>query len=537
MKLTLIILGAVLMASSAFAQTPHPFKVGIELPTNLPVDSAVEFMLKDVGVNYLNFYVYNDLAPVEQDPVAVYDAQAALAKRLGAEYQLACHHRDIPEAVVRKAAQDPLCTGVLLDEPEHIRLLWRGNSTKAPKLAETDDAKDLFEAHDRVVAGWKALGDKYRSWGIKNLTSTHVWPVLLSVAAEGGWNPAPKICKEFYSPVSLAIGMGAALQYDKPLMVDCDLWFWDLLPGHTPEEYRSNLLLAYWSGADGVYTEGAGHNFQPAGRQGLPHSLMAKISDAEYALSPHGEILKWFIKEYIPTHPRVWSFRDIKPDIAIIRFDDSCYGQRHNGIWMPDALYGSVKLHSDADTEAIFQVWNVLTGGETGIDGISKYRATSSMSSSWATFYHQRDSYLTRPMMANSHNFFVPLNNVVVFDDNVSAERLSEIPCLVLTGKRISPKTWLAVQARVQQGATCVIWAPLAAKLGLKPAEGVTKHPMGKGMIWITDDFGLTQSDIVLGQFRGRADQIRYRFTHGEVVLKQVDANKVEVQTTVYPKP
>ncbi len=523
------------MATAAMAQTP--FKVGIELPTMLPVDPAVELMLKDVGVNYLNFFVYNNGGPTEQDAMAVYDAQAALAKRLGAEYQLACHHVDIPEAVVRKAAQDPLCNGVLIDELEHIRLLWRLNPPPAKLLADVNSFKDLYDAHDKAAAGWKQLGDKYRSWDIKNLNSTHVWPVLLSVAAEGGWNPTPKICKEYYSPVSLAIGMGAALQYDKQLMVDCDLWLWDMLPGHSAEEYRSNLLLAYWSGADGIYTEGSGYNLLPAGRQGLPHSLMQKISDTEYALSPHCEVLRWFIKDYIPTHPRLWSFRDIKPDVAIIRFDDSCYGQRYTG--MPDTLYGSDKLHSDADTEAVFQMWNMLTGSHSGRDGIvSAQRVTQNM----YNYEHspqntRRDSYLTRPVMANAHNFFVPLNNVVVFDDTVGAEKLRDIPCLVLSGKRISPKTWRAVQARVRQGAVCVIWAPLAVKLGLKPTGDVTELPMGKGKLVITTDFGFLPVFNAMWPYLGHGDQIRYRFTQGEVVLKQVDANKVDVTTTVYPKP
>ncbi len=523
------------MTATVMAQPP--FKVGIELPTNLPVDPAVELMLKDVGVNYLNFFVYNNSGPTEQDAMAVYDAHAALAKRLGAGYQLACHHVDIPEAVVRKAAQDPLCQGVLIDELEHIRLLWRLNPPPAKLLADVDSFKDLFDAHDKAVAGWKELGEKYRSWGIKNLNSTHVWPTLLSVAAEAGWNPTPKICKEYFSPVSLAIGMGAALQYDKQLMVDCDLWLWDMLPGHPAEEYRSNLLLAYWSGADGIYTEGSGYNLLPAGRQGMPHSLMAKISDTEYALSPHGEVLRWFVKEYIPTHPRPWNFRDIKPDTAIIRFDDSCYGQRYTG--MPDTLYGSDKLHSDADTEAIFQMWNLLTARYTGRDGIvDAQHVTQNM------FHYQhvpqntrRDSYLTRPAMAKAHSFFVPLNNVVVFDDTVGADKLADIPCLVLSGKRISPKTWLAVQERVRQGALCVIWAPLAAKLGLKPVGDVTELPMGKGKIVMTTDFGFLPVFNAMWPYLGKGDQIRYRFTQGEVLLKQVDDNKVDVVTTVNPTP
>lgn len=525
------------MAVNSLSQSRSPFKVGIELSTNLPVDPAVELMLKDIGVNYLNFYVHNNGGPTEQNAMMVYDAHAELAKRLGAAYQLACHHIDVPEDVVRKAAQDPLCQGVLIDELEHIRLLWRLNPPPAKLLADTNSFTSLYDAHDKAVIGWRELARKYRSWGIKNLTSTHVWPVLLSVAAEAGWNPTPKICKEFHSPVSLAVGMGAALQYDKQLMVDCDLWLWDMMPGHGPEEYRSNLLLAYWSGADGIYTEGAGYNLLPAGRQGLPVSLMCKISDTEYSLTPHGEVLKWFIKEYIPAHPRMWSFRDIKPDVAIIRFDDSCFGQRYTG--MPDTLYGSDKLHSDADTEAIFQMWNLLTASQTGRDGIvSAHRVTQNM----YNYEHipqntRRDSYLTRPVMANAHRFFTPLNNTVVFDDTVGANKLRDIPCLVLTGKRMSGRTWLAVQNRVKEGALCVIWAPLAKKLGLKHSGDVTEMSVGKGKIVITSDFGFLPVFNAMWPYLGHGDQIRYRFTQGEVLLKQVDANKVEVTTMMAKEP
>ena len=40
---------------------------------------------------------------------------------------------------------------------------------------------------------------------------------------------------------------------------------------------KSNLLLAYWLGADTVYIEGAGFNLQPAGKQGIPFSLMTQM--------------------------------------------------------------------------------------------------------------------------------------------------------------------------------------------------------------------------------------------------------------------
>ena len=81
------------------------------------------------------------------------------------------------------------------------------------------------------------------------------------------------------------------------------MWYFQLVPGHPPAEVESNLLLAYWMGADLVYLEGSGYNLLPAGRQGTPFSLVNVISNDRYQLTPHGEMLRRFCREYLPATP------------------------------------------------------------------------------------------------------------------------------------------------------------------------------------------------------------------------------------------
>jgi hypothetical protein len=129
-------------------------------------------------------------------------------------------------------------------------------------------------------------------------------------------------------------------------------------------------------------------------------------------------VLRWFTRDYLPKHPRPWTFRDIRPEVAIVRFDDTCHGQRYTA-W-PDKLFGSSHLRSDADTEAWLPLWNLLTSGHTGRDGLTYFRVWN------APYGYERPvengltpSYATRPVQAGHHRFFSPLNGVVVYDHRV----------------------------------------------------------------------------------------------------------------------
>jgi len=504
----------------------------MELPSQVPVPKVVESFLQDVGVNYVGFYVSNAAHEDLTAPNTVSEI-VAMCQRLGLSFTLDCHHRNPrPESIRAAAGAGDLFEGVVIDELTHIRLLYPEFSPPDPDELLADVAKfhDLMTAYDQTMVGLVRLKRRFSELGVPQVVATEVWPTLLHAAARAGMTPCPKICKEFYSPVSLAVGLGAALQYDRDLWVDVDMWYFTTVPGHSPDEVRANLMLAYWLGADLVYLEGCGYNLLPAGKQGFPFSLMIPTTPECYQLTPHGKMLKEFCSDYLPTHPRPYTFRELKPSIAIIRFDDTDVGQK---AWGVDRLYGAAQLMSDRDTAAWLALWNVLTWGKTGTDGIAWFK-TSVPHPADNPDYHVRvtPSYLTEPA-CNAHTFFVPLNNVVVFDHLVTYRKLKGIPLLFLVGKYVSDETMEAVRRCVAEGAICVAWGPLAASKGFSSRHGgVRVIKQGRGKFVLTDDFESRDTIRHFRRFLGRSDEIRYRFGTHTVVLKRITDNTVDVRVT-----
>lgn len=529
------ILLSMVVAVWAGAQAVPPFRVGMELPSEVPVPKAVENALKDMGIGFVNFYVSN--TPEHDLPEGeTAAAMIALCERLNLDFALACHHRDPTEASVGAAsASAARFEGVVFDELAHIRLL---HPEFAPAHGEglfADPAgfHSLQDAWQAAFDGFARLETKMRGYGSPRVVATHVWPNLLHTAARAGFTPCPKICKEFYSPVSLAIGLGAALQYGRDLWVDCDMWYFQLVPGHPPQEVESHLLLAYWLGADLVYLEGAGYNLYPAGHQGTPFSLVNAHRDGVYQLTPHGEMLKRFCREYLPRHPRPYTFRDIRPEAAIIRFEDGDFGQRS---WGVPGLYGSKTLAGDADTRAWLGLWNVLTRGRTGSDGLAYFKIGAKGPKHDVRHHVEvTPSYATDPEAAALHSFFVPMNGVVVFDDCVGYDRLRGIPLLFLTGKQLSPETIEAARRCVDEGAVCVVWGPLAARCGLAEnwTGGVAVMPAGKGSYVFTDDFAASEAVAEYEDWIAKEDEICYRFGRHTVILRRAASdNEVTVEVT-----
>ena len=525
-------LAAALLPATALAQAtkPAPFTVGIELPSQVPVPKPVENALRDLGIGYAGFYVSN-VPQAEQTEAETTAAMVALCGRLGLQFTLDCHHRDpSPDSVQAAAGASGAFGGVLVDELTHIRLLYPEftGPDPAPLLADPAGFRDLLDAYSQTEAGLASLNRHFTDLGAPRVVATEVWPSLLHAAARVGMTPCPKICKELYSPVSLAVGLGAALEYGRDLWVDVDMWYFMTVPGHPPEEVRANLELAYWLGADLVYLEGSGYNLFPAGKQGFPFSLMSQLDAERYQLTPHGEMLKEFCTQYLPAHPRAWSFRDVQPTMAIIRFDDTDVGQK---AWGADRLYGTPSLKPDADTAAWLSLWNVLTWGKTGSDGIAWFKASVSHPAPNPRYHVEvSPSYLTDPACAE-HRFFVPLNGAVVYDHLVPHERLKGIPLLFLTGKHVSSGTMEAVRRCVDEGALCVAWGPLASANGIAGwTRGVRVVRHGRGRFVLTDDFGSRETVRYYRQYLGRPDEIRYRFSGRTVVLKRVTDNSVDVR-------
>jgi hypothetical protein len=503
--------------------------------------------IKHLGIDHINYCCATTPGNAKhEDPLRINREMLDYARSAGLDYSLAAQVLDPPDQAVRDAVaahdEHARFEGMLFDEVEHWRLMY---PNQAVPLVDNASLLTLEQAYDASLGSFNALRARFEALGVRQSVATLFWPDLHHLTARAGFTVCPKICKELYSPVSLAVGMGAALQYGRRLWADVDLWYWTAVPGHPSEEVRSNLLLAYWAGVDRAYLEGAGYNLWPAGAAGIPFSLMSQIKADRFVLTPIGEVVRWFCREYVPAHPRPWTFADLEPTIAIVRFPDSCHGQRFSAISAPgeawgERLYGSPHLRSTPDTEAWFGLWNLLTHGATGHDGLTHFK--SSIACKDPVGFEPQSTYATPEARCDTHTFFTPLNNAVVFDHLVEHERLRDIPLIFLTGVAVSERTVEALRRCADDGATVIAWGPLARRSGLLDwIAGTSRQAQGRGQIVATDEFSSIDAARFAAPHLGRADEIRYRFrdrqasvTH-EVVVTRIDENRVSVETTRSP--
>jgi hypothetical protein len=355
----------------------------------------------------------------------------------------------------RRLEHQPGFLGFILDEADHMQINahwpvvdYYGYNDQH-YLAETEGLA-LPAARDAVLQALHRYNTACTVAG-KCARTEHLFPVMLHTAARAGFGLSPKVLKETCGPIMLSAALGAARQYSVPLSVDVDYWWHNETIGHSVERFCSALLLAYWSGADQIYVEGGApySNDHPVGR---------KI-EAAY---------KDFLRDYIPAHPRPYTWRDFHPEIAIVRFDDTCFDERQKYLGeYPGPLYGHIGA-GPANTEWL-NVWSLLSHGFVRTDSAS----------------HQWEA-----RRFSSRTLFVPLHNVAVYDHEVTYETLAGLKLIFLTGIEISSETLAAVEHCVSEGATCVLPPRLAPSgSGFNKMADITLLPSGQGRWLLVPEF------------------------------------------------
>lgn len=340
--------------------------------------------------------------------------------------------------------------GFMLDECDHMQLNahwpvveYYGYGGRH-YFADTDGLT-LDEAQEAVEKGMKDRVQKLKIDG-KDVAGEYLYPGMMHTAARAGLSASPKILKETYGPVMIAAGLGASLQYGGCFGIDCDAWWHPETVGHTDKRVESSLKLAYWAGADRIYMEGG------FGVCGHPSETVQP------------QLLKQFAKEYLSDRTRGYSWRDYRPEVAIIRQDDTCFDirQKHPGEY-PGPLYGHISAKEE-NTEWL-NLLNLLSHG---------YVRNDSASHNW-----ECRSILARTL-------FAPFYKLVIFDETVTGTILDSIKLFFLTGPKISPDTMEEVRKKVKEGAACVIPERLAPKI---ISEEVAVLDDGDGKWIIVKDF------------------------------------------------
>ena len=405
--------------------------------------------------------------------------------------------------------------GFMLDEADHMQInahwpviAYYGYGGRH-YLAETE-GMDLLSARAAVLSSL-AQRNAACTVAAKPAAVEFLFPVMMHTAARAGLDLSPKILKETCGPAMLAAAMGAARQYGADLWVDIDYWWHNEAIGHSLERFRSALLLAYWSGASRIYVEGGAQwsNDHPLGKQ----------IEAAYAE---------FVQQYAPAHPRPFSWRDFRPQTAIIRFDDTCFDQRQRYLGeYPGPLYG----HVPAGPENVewLNIWSLLSHG---------FVRTDSVSHQWEV------------RRFGCRTLFAPLHNVAVYDHEVGYETLAGLQLIFLTGVMISDETLQAVARCVQEGATCVLPPRLApAGSGLDGVSEVTAVADGAGTWLVVPDFyrlhyecfcaGPAMAELrePLAGLTGDGDHLVYDFGNWAVQFRQAggDYPRQHIMTWTVP--
>lgn len=484
---------------------PQP-DFGITVGTKDAVERAHEF-----GAKFVDLHFKNNLDALEPT------AENCEAHKIG--YILNFEGAPVgwtpPPAFTEALTKREGFLGFLFDEADHMQINahwpvidYYGYEDQH-YLAETEGL-DLFQARQAVYNALEQRGKICAAAG-KAPAVEFLFPVMMHTAAKAGFNLSPKVLKETCGPAMLATAMGAARQHNVDFWIDVDYWWHNEALGHSLERFQSALLLAYWSGASKIYVEGGA-------KYSRGHPLGTAIEKA-YAE---------FIREYVPAHPRPYTWREFIPEIGIVRFDDTCFDTRQKYLGeYPGPLYGHVAAGPE-NTEWL-NIWSLLSHGFIRTDSVS----------------HQWES-----RRFNSRTLFVPLHNVAVYDHEVTYKHLSGLKLIFLTGALISPQTYTAVSRCVREGATCVL-PPRLSPPGsmLDTIQEITLQQDGKGQWLIVPEFYRLHYETFFGgpavkflrellkPMVGSGDELVYNFSKHVVRFRQAggDYPRHEIMTCYIP--
>jgi len=406
--------------------------------------------------------------------------------------------------------------GVCYDEAEHWvnQGVWITGHNKpfAPHFHDAESetvaqayAGNLYNLQTLMQSNYPGFATPASGRTGPIVCTEHVFPAMFHVFARAGISPMPKLLKETVTPVAAGLALGCVRQYGTKYWPCLDLWGPTLpalsYPNHSPAELSSALLFAYWTGAERAYIE----NFNYQGS-------LYSVTNNHVQLSAWGEAVRVFKHDYLPFNPRAIRAEDFAPEIVILRFPDTDWGQISTSYTRTN-LYGASNLIRDWQTSYWIRIWHVISHGTIPTNGLN-----------W-------NAGFTIP-----YRFFFPANNVAVYDHLAADPKLFATAKLVfLTGKEISPICQNTLSGLVNRGLTVVTpsyLVPLGMKLG---GEVVKVYPTGLGRWIVTDQVDNNAVATLLRPFLGSPDQMRFVFGRTEVIFRQDVKGNLTVEQSPLP--
>ena len=396
-----------------------------------------------------------------------------------------CHRlRPDPRFIEALASKGNLL-GVVYDEFEYAvstRNLsqWWGDKLRfGANVFPPLHTRDAVAQGEAFSAALQSYVKEIKEMGVCAFAGEHVFPILYHTFARAGMVPNFKAMKESCTNLQFAVAAGAALEYGTPLWTCVDLWFRQSFPGHSAKELYHNLLFAYLAGADLAYVE----------------SAPALVKDGK--LTDRGEAYVRFVEEY-KGKERAYTPADYRPEIGVIRYDDTWWGQ--NFFW-DHGLFGNPRLRPDKRSKEWIRAVDAVTFGESGKASFNLNRI---------------DHTLLR-----GHRSFCSMNALAVFDDRVRRPALQSLKLAFLCGVQISDETLADVGALVKENGLTVVTPPrfLPERFRLLTKGELTQIRDGRGTWIVTEDFSSPAVRRLIAPFCGEKNVIRLPFADRELRL------------------
>jgi hypothetical protein len=444
-----------------------------------------------------DFYVHHVIPEMKGDSQLLADLkQAGLDVCLGNEYgningpwTEGTNRYDVPDEELLETLRTGVCIGLLYDEPEHLQInaaQYRKDGwfphwgiTDGLSLEQSREQVELAvrDQVSRVSKALKLAGAEAHS---VPLISEQVFPTMFHTLARAGMDLCPKIMKESFQSLQLSTALGAAKQYNRKMWICADLWGPDTgrwftrfqgFPGHSPEEFASALRMGYLMGPSHLFVENI--------------DVLLRHHAEGFEMTEYGEVWQEFTKAFVPQHPLEWHHSQAEPDIAIIHSDDSNYGQN-------ERLFGNRTLTADHGSQSVFHMWHLVSRGAIPAHGscmhipgfeFPRHELKQNVPVEQFPLVEGYESASGNRI----HPLFYPVHNVLVYDDQVTAEQLGRPKLTLVGGSSLSSETLQAVVRRAEEGGTVIIAKWLLPTDG--PAHLSSSRRLGQGKWIVTDSF------------------------------------------------
>jgi hypothetical protein len=213
----------------------------------------------------------------------------------------------------------------------------------------------------------------------------------------------------------------------------------------------------------------------------------------EEMINDYGDNFARFVSEF-RGKDRGYNVQDYKPEVGIIRYDDTFWGQGTTPLIWRNMLFGNPKIKPKKENKEWIKAFRLITHGETTRGGIAWDRI--------------------EPQSMRPHRSFASMNGTAVFDDRVDAEKLASLKLCFLCGEYISAKTLEGVKRMVNENGLTVVTPKRFAPAGIRKTlhADYREIPDGKGSWIVCENLEDRRLKERIAPFLGKKGEMRFTF-------------------------